>query len=78
MKLKRELEEMQKRKIAAKYKAEQDKRRKPSSVNPYGDKASAFEQSLKEGESQNRRHTTERSSLIDELKSYNKAYKKQY
>jgi hypothetical protein len=78
MKLKRELEEMQKRKIAAKYKAEEEKRRKPSSVNPYGDKASAFEQSLKESESQNRRHTTERSSLIDELKSYNKAYKKQY
>jgi hypothetical protein len=78
VKLVRELKEMQKRNIAAKYKTAEDKRRKPSSINPYGAKATAFEQSLKESESKNRRHTNERNSLIDELESYNKAYKKQY
>jgi hypothetical protein len=79
MKLKEELELMKQKKIAAKFEAQEAaKRRKPSSVNPYAAKATAFEQSLKESESENTRHTNERSSLIDELKSYNKAYKKQY
>ena len=54
------------------------KARKPASLTGYEKGASIFEKSLRESEVENRRHSSERNSLIDELESYNKNYKKQY
>ncbi len=76
--LQNEIMQLEKKKIAAKYKAQIEERRQPSSVTPYADKATAFEKSLKKSEQLNKRHSDERNSLIDELESYNRAYEKQY
>ena len=54
------------------------KQRSPSSADPYSKKHSEFEKSLRDSEMNNKRHTDERNSLIDELESYSKTYKKRY
>jgi len=62
----------------AKKQSESKKQRMPSSLSGYEKGATAFERSLQQSERLNRRHSDERNALIDELKSYNSNYKKQY